>query len=276
MKTVLVLGGGGIKGLAHVGAWKAIQEARVRVDEIIGTSIGALVAVCLGAGMSWEELAPAALELKRSDIVSMNGRALLINGIRQRSVFHDDAFRAYIARVLPVTHFEEIGAPVSMNAVDLETGEVAWFGAGGRMDVPVAEAVYASCALPLFYPPAEIDGRYFVDGGVGSSLPIERAEERGADRIIAVDVSAGRQKDSLDVVTKGMVAIHHRVYDIMAHAHRSAQLRAWEGAALTYVRPHLDGFSTFDFTQTQFFLEEGYRATRRCLSETPRVSLPAD
>src|SRR5436190_626855 len=138
MKTVLVLGGGGIKGLAHIGAWKAIQEAGIRVDEIIGTSIGALVAVCIGAGMGWEELAPAALELKKADIVSMNGRALLINGIRQRSVFHDDAFRAYIERVLPVTRFDELDVPVSINAVDLETGRTQWFGAQGRSDVSVA------------------------------------------------------------------------------------------------------------------------------------------
>jgi NTE family protein len=274
MKKVLVLGGGGIKGLAHIGAWKAIQEAGIRVDEIIGTSIGALVAVCLGAGQDWEELAPAALALRRADIVSMNGRALLINGIRQTSVFHDDPFRKYIDRVLPVKEFDDLKLPVSVNAVDLETGRTEWFGAQGRMDVSIADAVYASCALPLFYPPAEVDGRFYVDGGVGSSLPIECARERGATRVIAIDVSAGREKDSLDVLSKGMVAIHHRVYDIMAYAHRTAQLRAWDGVPLTYVRPKLEGVSTFDFKRTKFFLEEGYRATRVCLADEARV--PAD
>lgn len=274
MKTVLVLGGGGIKGLAHIGAWKAIEEAGIRVDEIIGTSIGALVAVCVAAGQDWEDLAPAALALRRSDIVSMNGRALLINGIRQRSVFHDEAFRAYINRVLPVTRFDQLTVPVSINAVDLETGRTQWFGAQGRTDVSVADAIYASCALPLFFPPAEIEGRFYVDGGVGASLPIECARERGATRVIAIDVSASEEKDSLDVLAKGMVAIHHRVYDIMAYAQRTAQLRAWEGVPLTYVRPELQGFSTFDFKRTQYFLEEGYRATRLCLSEEARV--PAD
>jgi len=93
---------------------------------------------------------------------------------------------------LPVTEFDDLTIPVSVNAVDLETGQTEWFGAHGRMDVSIADAVYASCALPLFYPPAEVDGRFYVDGGVGSSLPIECARERGATRVIAIDVSAGK------------------------------------------------------------------------------------
>jgi NTE family protein len=276
MKTALVLGGGGIKGLAHIGAWKALLEADVRVSEITGTSIGALVAVCLAAGQSVEELEQKGLALKKSDIVSLNGRALLINGIRQQSVFRDDALRRYIDRVLPVKSFDELEIPVSMNAVDLETGHITWFGAGGRTDVSLADAIYASCALPVFYPPARIEGRYFVDGGVSESLPIEWARSRGAKRVIAIDVSAGEVKDSLDVLDKGMVAISHRVFDIMAHARRAAQLAAWDGIPLTYVRPRLDGISTFDFTRTRYFLDEGYRATRASLSEELRIAASAD
>src|SRR5690606_32210007 len=112
-------------------------------------------------------------------------------------------------------------------------------------------------ALPLFYPPAEIDGRHYVDGGVLDALPFEYAAELGADRIVAIDVTAGGDRDSLDTITKGMVAIHHRVFDIMAHAHRRARLDGWGGVPLVYVRPQLDGISTFDFTRTQYFLEEG-------------------
>lgn len=266
-RVILVLGGGGMKGLAHVGAWKAIEEAGLAVSEIVGTSIGALVGGCIAAGEGWAELAPRALEVTKADIVSLNGRALLINGIRQPSVFHDARFREFIERTLPVWDFSELEVPLSMNAVDLETGRMEWFGAGGRTDVPLAEAVYASCALPVFFPPARIGTRYFVDGGVRSSLPIERAAERGAELVIAVDVAAGEVKDSLDTLSKGMIAIQHRVHDIMSYAQRRAQLAAWSGPPLVVVRPRLDGVSTFDFTHTKFFLEEGYRATRRALAE---------
>jgi NTE family protein len=111
-----------------------------------------------------------------------------------------------------------------------------------------------------------------VDGGVRASLPLERAAERGAELIIAIDVSAGETKDSKDVISKGMVAIHHRVYDIMANAQRQGQLAAWAGPPIVYIRPRLDGFSTFDFDVTQYFLEEGYRATRRALARVPALA----
>ncbi|MFO7260784.1 MAG: patatin-like phospholipase family protein [bacterium] len=275
-RTILVLGGGGVKGMAHIGAWKAVQEAGIEVSEIVGTSIGALVGACVAGGMGWDELAPLALRLKKSDIVRLNRWALLINGIRQPSVFHDHAFRDYIRSVLPVTDFSELALPLSMNAVDLETGKMEWFGAGGRTDVPLADAIYASCALPVFYPPAEIGGRHLVDGGVGDSLPVRRAAERGADLVIAVDVGAGEVKDALDTVSKGIVAIQHRVFDILSYARRRQQLETWDGPPLIYIRPRLDGYSTFDFGRTRYFLEEGYRAAREALADWSRAAVPAD
>lgn len=269
-RVILVLGGGGMKGLAHIGAWKAVREAGLEVAEIVGTSIGALVGACLAAGEEWEDLAPRALALTKKDIVALDGRTLLVAGVRRQSVFHDTAYREFIRRSLPVERFDDLVRPLSMNAVDLETGRTEWFGVGGRTDVPLADAVYASSALPVFFPPAELGDRCYVDGGVRASLPIERAAERGADLVVAVDVSAGETKDSKDVISKGLVAIHHRVYDIMAHAQRQAQLAAWRGPRLILVRPSLEGFSTFDFDKTQFFLEEGYRATRKALSGVAR------
>jgi NTE family protein len=274
-RVILVLGGGGVKGMAHVGAWKALEEAGLQVAEIVGTSIGALVGACIAGGMGWRELAPLAVSLRKRDIVSMNGRSVLLNGIRQQSVFHGERLMEYIRTVLPVERFDELSLPLSMNAVDLETGETVWFGAGGRTDVPLADAVYASCALPLFYPPAEIGEQHFVDGGVGDALAVERARDRGADLIVAVDVSAGPVKDSLDTISKGMVAIHHRVFDIMSYARRQSVLRNWSGPPMIYVRPRLDGISTFDFTRTQYFLEEGYRAMRAAISSRPEVAVAA-
>ncbi|MCI0433926.1 MAG: patatin-like phospholipase family protein, partial [Gemmatimonadetes bacterium] len=201
-RTVLVFGGGGVKGLAHIGAWRAVLESGIRVDELIGTSIGGLVAACIAGGMSLEMLEARAHALKRSDIVTLNRWAFLLNGISEPSVFHADAFREYLDEVLPVKTFEALAMPACMNAVHLETGRTEWFGTGGRTDVTLADAVYASCALPLFYPPADLEGELYVDGGIGDPLPIGRARERGADLVIAVDVGAGPVRDTKDTVAK--------------------------------------------------------------------------
>ena len=275
-RAIVVLGGGGVKGIAHVGAWKAIEESDLEVVGIIGTSIGALVGACIAAGWGSRELEPRAASLKKVDIVSLNRWTLLLNGIRQPSVFRGEPLRSFIEATLPVQSYEELRIPLAINAVDLETGRMEWFGQEDRTDVPLVDAVYASCALPIFYPPAEIDGRYYVDDGVGDALAIDRAAGHDVDLVLAVDVSAGPVKDSLDTIGKGLVAIHHRVFDIMSHARRRERLAAWSGPPLLHVRPRLDGYSTFDFGQTAYFLEEGYRAAREALAGWPDAAIPAD
>ncbi len=265
-RVVLVLGGGGVKGIAHAGAWRAVREAGIPVTEVVGTSIGALVAASIAGGATPEDLVRHARALRKQDIVDINRWALLPNGIRQPAMFKGEALRAYIARVLPVREWSELVLPVSINAVDLESGRTVWFGAGGRTDVHLAEAVYASSALPVFYPPAQVNRMHLVDGGVMDTVPITRAADRGADLIIAVNASAGRTKDAADTVEKGMIAIHHRVMDIMAHARREVVEDSWLGPRVVHVHPKLQGYSTFDFDAVEYFLEEGYRATRAALS----------
>ena len=274
-RVALVLGGGGLKGLAHVGAWRALVEAGVEITSVVGTSIGALIGANVAAGVDADRLTGLARALQKTDIVLLNRWAALFNGIRQQSVFRGDNFRAFIDTVLPAQQFEELTLPLSVNAVNLGTGEVAWFGAGGRSDVSLADAIYASCALPVFYPPALIDDHYYVDGGVLDSLPVAHALANGATRVIAIDVGAGPVADSADTVAKGMIAIHQRVMQIVGHARRRDQLAALETHEnVMYVRPDLSGYNTFDFNSTEYFLTEGYRATREALGGGP-VDEPA-
>jgi NTE family protein len=268
-RVILVLGGGGVKGMAHAGAWRAIEEAGLAISEIVGTSIGALVGACVGGGVGWRDLTAEAKALTKPDIVVVNRWAVLLNGIRQQSVFRGEPLEEYIRGVLPVERFSELTIPVGVNAADLQTGRSTWFGAGGREDVPLVDAIYASCALPVLYPPRRIGSRYYVDGGAADALAIERAAARGADLILAVDVGAGAEHDAAQTVGSGMVAIHQRVFSMMAHARKRAVLDSWSGPPLLYVRPRLDGYSTFDFGNTEYFIEEGYRATREALATLP-------
>ena len=264
-KVWVVLGGGGLKGLAHVGAWQAIEEAGVEVAGIVGTSIGALVGAVIASGVKWKDMVPLVFALRRRDIARVNRRAVLINGIRQEALFQGEPLKAYIARVLPVTRWEDLSMPLQVNAVDLETGRTEWFGIGARTDATIADAVYASAALPVFYPPARIGTQVFVDGGAEHPLPLPRAEELGATGIIGVDVGSGEEGHADRVLTEGMLAIHMRVFSIMSWRKRTGLVAHWKEPPLLFVRPRLEGFQTFDFDHAQYFLEEGYRATRAAL-----------
>ncbi len=264
----MVLGGGGMKGLSHIGVWRALSEAGVKIQGVVGTSIGALIGALVAAGASWQEMRDLALALRKEDIIRVNRRALLLNGIRQVSVFRGDTLREYFATLLPDGGWDDLGMPLQVNAVDLQCGRTEWFGPGARTDVSLLDAVYASAALPVFYPPAELPGGAYVDGGTEHPLALERAETEGATGIIGIDVGAGQEGETQKILEKGMLAVHQRIFAIMTWRRRRDLLAQWDGPPVLYVRPRLEGYDTFDFVNIEYFIEEGYRAMKEAL-ETP-------
>ena len=261
----VILGGGAAKGLAHVGAWRAIQEAGIPVAGIIGTSTGAIVGAAVAGGRTIEEMEEHSRRFRRRDVMRVNRRVVWINGIRSPSVFRGDTLRRYIRDLLPTEHWHELTIPLMVNAVDLASGETVWFGQGSDEDLALVDAVHASAALPVLFPPAEVGGRILVDGGVVDMLPLPKAAEMGATRIIAIDVGASGGADARVVVDGGLVSVHQRIFSIMASRRRGEAVRSWSGVPLTYVRPDFEDAHGFDFENRHFFLEEGYRATREAL-----------
>lgn len=267
--TVLVLGGGGMKGTAHIGVWKALEEAGVRVDAILGCSIGSLVGCCLAGGWGWRELARVARSLTKDEIVSINRRAVWMGGVREEAVFDGEHFRRWIERSLPIQRFADAAIPVRVNAVSLVTGETVWFGTGARDELPVSEAVYASCAIPIYFPPLRHGNDRLVDGGILDVMPIRAAAAWGASRIIAVDVGSEITPPAEGYFDRGMIAIHDRVLSLNLNEQRLRFLEGWTGPPVLYIRPRIGHLGGWDFDRTQFFLEEGYRAAREALRAGP-------
>jgi NTE family protein len=263
--TVLVLGGGGMKGTAHVGVWKAMEEAGVIPDAIVATSIGSLIGASLAGGMGWRELADVARALRREDIVQINRRAVFMGGVREEAVFSGDHYKGWIRRNLPLKSFADARIPIRVNAVSLVGCGEVWFGSGVREDVDPVDAVYASCAIPIYYPPLRLDGDVLVDGGVLNVLPVDQAFAWGAERVIAVDVGSEIQPPAPDFFDRGMIAIHDRVLTMNVSGQRERNLEKYRDLPVTLVRPRIGHLGAWDFTRTQYFLEEGYRATREAL-----------
>ncbi len=264
-----MLGGGGLKGLTHLGAWKALAARGFEPAGIVGTSVGALVGAALAAGRDVDELMAWARALTRSDIARIQRRALWVSGFRAEALFQEDPFREYLAEVLPEAGWEALEIRFQANAVELGSARTEWFGIGARTDVPLKEAVYASAALPVFYPAAALPGGLYVDGGVELALPLERAAELGATGIVAIDPGAAEQADAREVSLGGMLSMHQRVFSIMSGRLRRDAVRNWTGPPLLYLRPRLDGYGTFDFDSIGYFLEEGERAMNELLGQEP-------
>lgn len=268
----LVLGGGGVRGIAHVGVLRALRERGVRISEIVGTSIGAIVGAASAAGVDCDVLAERAARFSKDDIVMVNRWALLLNGIRQTSVFTGERLKEFIADVVPAVGWSDLMIPFGVNAVDMQTARVEWFGPGGRLDVRLHDAIYASAALPLYYPPAELEGRYYFDGGILEPLPVERALARGAERVIAVDLSTELNEDAGAEISKGLVGVHHRVMNVLrAHSRRQELAMDWDRPVLV-IRPNLGNYGTWDFDKSDLFMEEGYRAAMAALGAEPEAA----
>ena len=148
-RTVLVLGGGGMRGMAHVGILRAMRTLGIEYDAIVGTSIGSLVGAMAAGGYSIE---------KKGDYFRLNFVKFMLKGTRTRSMYRGDTFRDSLKRVLPDTDFAGMKVPFYCNAVRLETGGTVFWGTPGLDDISILDAVYSSCALPGIFEPLEKDG----------------------------------------------------------------------------------------------------------------------
>jgi NTE family protein len=288
VKTALVLGGGGAKALAHVGAWRALQEHGARITQIIATSMGAVIGAALAAGSDAGELLRTAQSLTAKDFASVR-LVTLLKGVFAASLFEPHGLKRTIARLVPATRFDDLKTPLTVTATDLDSGELVLFGAGphppfpsplrgeagpivrARSVVPLRDALYASCALPLYFPPAVIDGRRLADGGLRAVLPIQVAAGLAVDLVVAVHVGPGFD----EVTPRGvrspappLVRAHGDAERIMMAAQTERAIAEWPADAprLVVVRAVAEREATFAVGQAQRHCDAGFAATKQALS----------
>src|SRR5258705_3330913 len=276
MKVVLVLSGGGAKAIAHAGAFRALEQADLVPSHIVATSMGAVVGAALAAGVPFDQVRRRAMGLRRKDIAPFDPR-VLVTGLFSRSLFPASALRRAIARIVPKTQFAYLRIPLAVTAADCTTGELLLLGGrkrNGDAEIELNDALYASCALPLYFPPLEVDGRRLADGGLRAVLPIHEARTLvpDADLFIAVDVGPGfDERPSSDgarpVRIPNVVRTHGEALWIMMADQTQRVIAAWpqDGPRLVYVRAVAEGEATFAADRVQDFVEMGYQATKKAL-----------
>ncbi len=262
-KIALVLGGGGMKGFAHIGVLQALEERGIRPSLFAGTSIGAMVAAAFAAGMTTNELGRRAEGLKRRDLFKINHFGMLLERMRSRSIYVEEPLRALCEAVIPDGDFDTLDLPLLVNTVDIEHGTQLVWGLPGLRGVNVRDAVYASCALPGFFPPGQVNGRICVDGGVIDNLPTAVAS-LGMDMVIAVDVGSADLSRLPDIAQQGFASIYMRSATTMMHALQQFPLERWGGPPMLLIRPKV-GRDWLSFTNSAKHIREGYRAAARAL-----------
>jgi len=258
-KIALVLGGGGLKGFAHIGVFRALQEMGIEPTVVAGTSIGALIGAAYARGMPVDEMADRARALKRRDLFRLNRMGMLLERQHSPAIYLEEPLRNVVKSVATEERFDQLKRTLLVNTVDIRRGSQVVWGLPGLRHVSVADAVYASCALPGFYPPGHIDNRLCVDGGVIDNLPVTVAS-RGMDAVIAVDTGSGELEPESDMETAGFASIYTRAASTMMHALQLAPFGAWTRPPMILIRPKVNHIGWFSFSNTDELLEAGHTA----------------
>lgn len=265
----LVLGAGGAKGLAHVGAIRSFERAGLRVDMLAGTSMGAIVATLVALGWSSERLHELAERVRR------NFRRLLIDIHLSGSLLRGAKKRTLLAELTDGKTFEDLGVPLWIVTADLALQREFVFDSGD-----LAIALDATSAIPTIFPVVPFEERQLVDGWVVNPLPADVLRRKGADIVIGVDPNLADDRASrphrthrprrwwrrfLDPRTLidpvGMVRVAMQAMDVGARERTTANL------ALTdiCVQPALGAYATTDVQKLPAILEAGEAAAEAAL-----------
>ncbi len=271
--VTLVLSGGGAKSAAHIGAVRALEEAGLHPVRYVATSMGAVVAAALAAGVERDELLGRLGEVGRGGVVK--DPLALLGGLFSRSLLRPGPFRQAVDRLVPARRFGDLRVPLTVTVTDLDTGELLLFGGSGE-DAPLRDVLCATCALPVYYPAVLLGGRRCGDGGLRGPLPLEVAARVAGETVVAVDVGPGFDAAGPGPSTGAppIVRAHDDAVGALMAQATTSQLALWRADAsrppLVYIRPRVERAATFRVDRVREYAEEGYRAAREALASSAR------
>ena len=275
-KTGLALGGGGARGLAHIGVLRVLEREQVPINLIAGTSIGAIVGAMYAQNPDTDKIEKKFRQFVASPIYKNSGMEYLdkkhmseswfgnvAEYLRERLVINIATHRHSAVGLERLTNtiaffindglIEHTKIPFAAVASDLVEGEEVVLSSGS-----IREAVAASAALPGFLPPMELNGRLLVDGAATSAVPIRAAKELGAHKTIAVDVSQDLTPNpDLDHVIDFVL----RSYSITAHCYHDNMVRQ----ADVLLRPKVGHVHWSRFNEIDWLIAEGERVAEKGL-----------
>jgi NTE family protein len=272
-RTAFVLGGGGVLGAAEVGMLKALLQAGIAPDLIVGTSIGALNGALLAAE-------PDLSGVDRLEAIwvhavgdgplnqTFRSRATAIATTRARAASSPEPLRRLLVENLRVERIEQLPIEFACVAASIERAAEHWFTEG-----PIVPAVLASAALPGMFPPVEIDGEHYLDGGLVNSIPLDRARKMGAERAFVLQV--GRIEQPLTPPQKPWevpivafeVARRARFHASLAKSQESIEVHVLPTGGLAPKPTDRSNFDPFDTSRVAERIDAAHDATVTYLAD---------
>ncbi|MGZ6223455.1 MAG: patatin-like phospholipase family protein [Syntrophales bacterium] len=275
----LALGGGGARGLAHIGVLRVLDSEKIPIDLIVGSSIGALVGGAYASGISPDELrkrvdaylnstefqssamkaletAHAKGELGLTERIQsyLRNTFYLIQAMFKPGILSNENFQMTIDYFIPDIQIQETRIPFRAVATDLVSGEQIIFSHG-----PLRQAVMASCAVPGAIAPLKEGERLLSDGSIICLVPSSVARQEGAD--IVISVAVGRYIGSEEL--RNVVDVYYRVSEIMGEKLKNYEL----AEADVVILPEVADLHWSNFSQAMDLIDEGEKAAREKLDD---------
>ncbi len=249
-KVALVLGGGAARGFAHVGVIRALEQEKIPIDMVVGTSVGSLIGAIYACDMNSFDLEWTAFTLEKDDVFDY----ALLSAITGMGPVKGDKLEAFVRNKVPVANIEQLKLPFAAVATDLNRGTRVVLDHG-----PVARAVRASSAIPGVFNPVEHQGRLLVDGGLVDNIPVSVAREKGADIVIAVDI--GENVTNFNITNLVDVMLQSVTIIMKENANQKKK------DADVLITPAVGDVAMLDFTQKKRCMQAGIEAAQRAVPE---------
>lgn len=249
-KIGLVLGGGGVRGLAHIGVLKTLMKHKIPIDCIIGTSMGGVVGGLFAAGIGVHEIEHTFLHTPKYRFIDL--------GLWQRGLFAGNGIHQVVGDLLKQHRKEHLQIeqfPIRFKAiaVDLMEGKQVTLDQGD-----LRTALRATAAFPGLFAPLVLEDQILVDGGVLNNLPVSEMRNEHVDYVIAVDVTREHEKKP----PRNMIEVVYRSFTLMT-AERKHSLHM----ADLVIRPEVGQVTAFDFTKMKECIEAGEIAASQAVSQ---------
>ena len=245
-KIGLALGGGAVLGAAHIGVLRAIEEFRIPISYVAGTSIGAFISAFFAFNKNWQEIAQIAMHLHWLDVSGIS--------LSQLGLLSNKKLGDHIKEVIGDVNLEQATIPTAMIATDISNGNKIVFKKGN-----VATAVMASTCIPGIFIPIELNNLLLVDGGIVENVPVITLREMGADFIIGVDLNAKhahkKPKNIIEVLINTFIFT-----EMIVTKYETA-------VADILIKPDLSSFDIFNTDQTAELIEKGYLDAKSMLKK---------
>lgn len=241
----LALGSGSVRGAAHVGVMKVLEEEGISIDYIAGTSVGAFIGALYAGGQS--------IEAFERVLPNVRWRQLVSVVLPPKAFVDNHPMVKFVERYIGPVEFSELSIPFAAVASDALSGE-AYILNKGR----VSRAICATTAIPGVMRPVQHDERLLIDGAVVHPVPVALCKSMGADIVIAVDVSvpATMRRSPKNIISSILNTI-----DIMSDKIMQEEMQL----ADIVLKPQLD-IQEYTFKSSGLFIERGVHVTRQSIA----------